>query len=102
MKYLFWIINFHSILLILTAGCASNQVSTATSTASALDKKLEQQAFGYKRSIQSIQEANFKAPASCENLVAASKRRWDWKEALYTADTCMKARNLSRVEEMGN
>ncbi len=64
------------------------------------DSKLMETAREYKRTVQSVPEVQLQG-ASCTNAATAVKTHWDWKEAVVAADSCLKARDLKRAEDIG-
>src|SRR4051812_41240391 len=83
--------------LALVNGCATSGTPSAKIDAPpTVSAKIQQKAKGYKISVHSVTEAEV-APGQCYKHVVKVKALWDWKEAVSTANFCLRAKDYPHV-----
>lgn len=86
---------FSVLLLATVGGC------TVAPTKVDVADQLQEKAKVYKISVRSVTESDVK-PGQCYRLLTKVKAQWNWKEAVETANSCMRVKDYQHVEEVGN
>ena len=88
MKYLSLFLSF------LFLGCASAPKSSTDVVAMEKSKV-------YRQSVGSVTQSSLK-PGLCAKHTENVRVKWDWRDAVMAANSCLKANDLIRVDEIGN